>query len=282
MSVYEPEQLEKLQSIELDMLKVVDAFCREHEITYVLIAGTALGAARHQGFIPWDDDIDIAMMRDDFERFCALFESNPPGGFSLHTHNNTQHFPYMFAKVYREGTRFMAQECIDSGLESCIYLDVYPFDYVDPALSREEAQALIDKAMFWQRMLYMGSTPHPAVPPTDAHRRVKLAVGFLGHYVTKALLSEKWLQQKFDDVIARLSKGGSSSSSSLVACPQDETCVLVRDLLPPSSMKFEDGEFPGPHDPDAFLASIFGDWRQLPPEGKRKTHAPVILDFGDL
>ena len=108
------------------MLKAVDKFCKENGITYFLDGGSCLGAVRHGGFIPWDDDIDVGMMRSDYERFVRLFQENPPEGYSLHTHLNTENYSYLFAKVYREGTRFLARESLDAGLESCIYLDVFP------------------------------------------------------------------------------------------------------------------------------------------------------------
>lgn len=282
MAVYEQGQLEKLQKIELEMLQAVDGFCREHGICYLLIGGTVIGAARHQGFIPWDDDIDIAMMKEDYDRFCRLFSKNPPVGYSMHTHQNTENFPYMFGKVYREGTRFMAQECIDSGLESCVYLDVYPFEFASPALSEAQIQRLIDKSMLWQRFLYMRTTAHPAVPPTDSMRKLKLAVSFVGHYLVKAFVPERWLQEKYERTVAELAKGGSREASRYIACPEDEAFFEVDELLPPSYLLFEGREFPVPHRAEAFLAKVYGDWRQLPPEDKRKTHAPVILDFGDL
>ena len=78
---YEPEILHKLWEVELEILDVIDAFCKEHHIKYSIAYGTLLGAVRHKGFIPWDDDIDIMMLREDYNRFHQLWLENPPKGF---------------------------------------------------------------------------------------------------------------------------------------------------------------------------------------------------------
>lgn len=87
------EALKKLQLNELEILKTIAALCDEHGIAWFIDAGTLLGAARHQGFIPWDDDIDIAMLRSDFDRFIEVARGHLPDGYSLHTFGNTPGFP---------------------------------------------------------------------------------------------------------------------------------------------------------------------------------------------
>ncbi len=283
MTAYNPETLKKLQSVEFEMLKAVDEFCRENNIPYFLESGTAIGCARHQGFIPWDDDIDIGIMQEDYPRFIRLFEENPPAGYSVHTHENTENYPYMFAKVYCEGTRFLAQESIDAGLESCIYLDVFPHEFVSPDLSQKQAESFISRAMFWQRMLYLYYTPNPAVPPTASLRGLKVALSKVGHTFVRAFMSPAKLARRYDEQIAQLSAGGSPRISNYVASVQDGVIVPASAIFPlDQRMQFEGEEFPVPHNVDEYLRCLYGDWRQLPPEDKRKTHAPVVLDFGNL
>lgn len=282
MATYAEDDLKKLQRVELDMLRTVDAFCRAHGIAYFLDGGTCIGAVRHGGFIPWDDDIDLGMMREDYDRFIRLFRENPPEGYSVRTFRNTENYPYLFAKVYREGTRFLAQESIDAGLDSCIYLDIFAYDYVGPALSADELSKAINRAMFWQRMLYLYYTPHPAIQPTASLRALKRALCRLSHGVVRLLFTPQSIAARHDRWVARIAEGGSAGASERICCVQDFGFLRAEDVLPPQQILFEGEPFFAPRDIDAYLTMMYGDYMTLPPEDKRKTHSPEVLDFGEL
>ena len=122
------EALRKLQNEELDILLAVSRFCEENGIEWFMMSGTALGALRHGGFIPWDDDIDIGMFREQYDRFLQLAACNLPNGYSIHTFDNTHGFASMFAKVYKDGTIFQTAETKDTDCDQAIFIDIFPFD----------------------------------------------------------------------------------------------------------------------------------------------------------
>lgn len=282
MSAYSDQDLRKLQSVELEMLKAVDKFCKENGITYFLDGGSCLGAVRHGGFIPWDDDIDVGMMRSDYERFVRLFQENPPEGYSLHTHLNTENYSYLFAKVYREGTRFLARESLDAGLESCIYLDVFPYDPVKDSLGEKERARLLNRAIWWQRVLYLYYTPNPAIQPTESFCDLKKAMCKVGHRLVRAFCSPEGIARHYDRYVEALSAPDREGETEYICCVQDFEYLRTKDVYPPVDVAFEDAPFPCPHDTDAYLTAVYGDYMQLPPEDKRKVHSPEVLDFGEL
>ena len=96
--------LDELKEIEFEILLKLDKFCKENNINYALDSGTLLGAVRHKGFIPWDDDIDIIVPRKDYNRFIELMKKNPPEGLRLINQDTYNLYPYFFAKVVSTDT----------------------------------------------------------------------------------------------------------------------------------------------------------------------------------
>ena len=101
------KMLRKLQLTQLDILKVFDKFCREHDLHYSLYAGSLLGAVRHKGFIPWDDDLDVCMSRADYDRLIALWEQAQPKGYILQNKENSPNFWQSFSKIRKDHTTFL-------------------------------------------------------------------------------------------------------------------------------------------------------------------------------
>ena len=109
------EALKKLQATELEILLILRDFCAEHDVSWFLDGGTLLGAVRHGGFIPWDDDVDVGMLRKDYDRFVALAKQDLPDGFSYHDASNTPGYAAMFGKIYKDGTQFLTDETLEAG-----------------------------------------------------------------------------------------------------------------------------------------------------------------------
>lgn len=119
----------ELQGRLLDILKAVDALCRRHGIGYVLDSGTLLGAIRHKGFIPWDDDVDIAMLREDYERFRRLAHELP-APYVFETMDSRRDYPNLFGKVYDTGTTYVERGTAHLNIRHGVFLDIFPMDAV--------------------------------------------------------------------------------------------------------------------------------------------------------
>ena len=124
----DPDTLQHMKEVELKILIAVDEVCKKLNIDYALDGGTLLGAARHSGFIPWDDDIDLLMPREDYERFIATAQEYLPKEYKIRTFLNTPEYPYLFIKVDDTRTLLVEENLrhLNSGVG--IFIDIFPID----------------------------------------------------------------------------------------------------------------------------------------------------------
>ena len=120
--------IKSLQNVCLEILKEVDRVCKKHNILYWLDSGSMLGAVRHHGFIPWDDDLDIAMFRDDYNRFCEIAPQELKSGYFLQTRKTDPEYPLFFAKVRKDNTFIDEKSFRKLHINKGIFIDIFPVD----------------------------------------------------------------------------------------------------------------------------------------------------------
>ena len=123
-------QLRKLQLTMLEMLMLVDKICKENDIQYSLCSGTLLGAVRHKGFIPWDDDLDIRMTRENYDKFLEVWDKLQPEGYLLQNKENSPRFPSSFSKIRKCHTTFLQFESERGAHHTGIFVDIFPLDRI--------------------------------------------------------------------------------------------------------------------------------------------------------
>ena len=262
------ETLRRLQKTLIEILRVIDAFCRENGIKYSLYAGTLLGAIRHEGFIPWDDDLDICMERSDYERFIAAWEKAPPKGYLLQNKMNSPSFPQSFTKIRKEHTTFL-QHVEDAGrFHTGVFVDIFPIDRLPDGAAK--------RVLFlWDCARYQLLT-REFVPP-KGNAAEKLLAKFI-------LLSIPPARREAERT--KLLKRITASRDPKKDRVGIETIRTARQPLPADlmdsyiSVGFEGEQFLCFQQWDAYLTVKFGDYMTLPPEEERTwKHYPIILDF---
>lgn len=284
---YDEETLKHLQRVELEMLKIFDDICMKHEIKYFVGFGTAIGAIRHQGFIPWDDDIDICMMRDEYRKlhdvpideWCGLELSEPLDDYEAHT--------LIYPQIYKPGTIFETEyhnrydEYKDGRnvTKHPIWLDVFLFDRVD---SPEQIEKKKKRAFYLQKLFYYSKSRIRVLHEDSWGRKVSCFGKRLIHDVLN--LQKNPSKNIYDSYIKHVggSNGEYVTSFDLERLEQMTLCCeKYSDMFPTVRVPFEDMEVSIQKNYDAALTKQYGDYMSMPPVEKRYNHPPKILDFGD-
>ncbi|KXB79675.1 LICD family protein [Varibaculum cambriense] len=271
---YPPEILKKLQAREIELLRVVAQLCEDHNLVYFIDSGTCLGAVRHGGFIPWDDDIDIGMPLNDYFEFLQIAPKYLPLGYSVHSSENTENFTALWAKVYIDGTRFEDNNAVEANTYQGIFLDVFPYSQLEKDPYRAKLQKR--KSAFWQKISYIKGFSNPNIPSHIHFRSLVQALIAITHILLK-LIPQKMIVKAFW-------KGAKAQVlSDNWFCPPSstQTTFVKSTLFPTKEITFAGLRVQAPADLDTYLSSIYGDYMQLPPKDKRRSHVPQVLDFGD-
>lgn len=275
---YEQDTLRKLQLAELEILKDIDRVCRDNAIPYFLDSGTLLGAVRHKGFIPWDDDVDLGMLRPDYERFLQVAPQALGEGYEVSDPHLCPEFAGMFAKVWKRGTKFFTEETIEAHIPQGIFVDIFPYDplHSDAALAKKQRQ----KCRFWQNMAYLHHSKHITVPHRGLLGSLERGACAVAHVGAHAFWSHDRIVEEFS-AWARCGEASPSDDYLTMAYVTKNSFPLAV-LMPPGELFFEDHLFSVPANTKAYLPVLYGsDWQELPPLEARRNHAPVELDFGE-
>lgn len=273
--IYSDSQLKKLKQTELDILSEIIRIVTKHNIQYFTVGGTTLGAIRHNGFIPWDDDIDIGMLRKDYNRFLSVAEKELNGKYYLLNFNKNKNFPSYFTKVFKKGTKFVEEESRKLKYEKGIFVDIFPFDNLpndDKQRKKYEHKIYRLNQLFKSKILWKISN----VSVSD-RSLVKKIIRVVLHLLLIPV-SRRFLYKKLDKAMTKYNDINCLFVSS---AGQKYHENLLTNLIPTKPHKFEYLEVMVPNDFDAVLKNQYGDYMKLPPVERRKTHLPVELDFGD-
>jgi lipopolysaccharide cholinephosphotransferase len=266
------EELRHMQKLEVEMMCELDRVCRLHDINYVIYGGTLLGAVRHQGFIPWDDDMDVAMLREDFEKFKKYTSELNPDICFFQDHDTDSEYIWGHAKLRRTGTRFVRAGQEHLKYKDGVFIDVIPMDDVPKSLL---GQIIMDFDCFLLRKILWSRV---AVKNEKGFKKLV--------YSALHLVPVEYVFKRYKSYHKK-SKNSNPNNIRILSLPSLGKFYVKTN---PFSQKFSwpkkwilerkeydfDGEkFYGSLDADGFLKYEYNDYMMLPPEEKR--HPQVLV-----
>lgn len=261
----DPKLLKKVQLSEYEILYEIDRICKLKNINYSLAYGTLLGAVRHNGFIPWDDDLDIVMERTDYERFVKCCKSDLSEQFILHNYDTDDKFWLPFTKIRMTATvyRQEIEEYIKPKYEG-VWVDIFPIDHV-------ENIHVAKRKLWFIRKVY-------------CIIELRLSKQYQGNLKRSilVLLSRILPLKIWKKIQVRLMTNSHDGKYNMLYCgpyKADKEFLGQISYFPTMPHKFENGIYPIPEDYDTILKKLYGDYMIPPSVDKRVTHAPIAIEL---
>ena len=260
--------LEEVKNIQLEILEAVHVFCSEWNLTYFLTGGTLIGAIRHAGYIPWDDDIDIMMLRDDYETFVNSFNKQN-SHFKVHTCFNNKQMKYPFAKISDERT-IMIENTNGMMPQIGIAIDLFPIDALPE--EQDKIDKIIKKEQRYKSILSIFGMD-------NKDRGLLKNVIFKATQLLFRTIDLNRMAQKMNNIAMSSGESNSSLCADLV-WGYSEKEIMPREIFNKAiSAVFEGRERCIPVGYDTFLTNIYGNYMELPPIEKQIAHHNITAYY---
>lgn len=270
---YDEKTLKHLQQVEMKILKYFIGVCEENNLTYFIYGGSLLGTIRHKGFIPWDDDIDVIMFREDFEKLNKIFEKNIDQKYRFINVLNEETYHYTFGRLMLKNTIFQEWWANQVDYTPNIFIDVFILDNIP----KNKFKRFIHK---WSSFLLNQLTIHTFIK-FDNESKLKKNIQQLAYYLIKILpISPYSIKKKCIKTFTKYENQDCDEVCDFPAICQ-MPIYYKTDWLPLKKAKFENLEVNIPNDYDKILTRTYGDYMKLPPKDKRFRPAPERIDFGE-
>ena len=275
---YDTETLKKIQSIELSIFKDFKEVCDKNSIVYFGLAGTGIGALRHGGFIPWDDDIDVGLLRKDYDKIIEIFKRDFSDKYTIVNGDEFSNYPLMTTRIVLNGSKFIEEPLKNIDCPLGIFLDVYAFDCAAADEKKRKKQAL--GAWIFSKLLILKHIPFPVLPYTGIKKKIAHCITACAWaFLNVFCISHKWLYNKCKSISCRYNDTDTGFYGYFCDTAMFSNFFEKEDLFPVREENFEDTVMCFPKNLEKSLTTMFGDYMQLPPPEKRKNHYPHILEF---
>lgn len=265
------EILDRLHDEMLVIYQEIARVCDRHGLCYFVVGGTLLGAVVHKGYIPWDDDLDIAMPRDDYDRFVELAPAELGERFFLHHTTTDPDYWLPFAKVRMNNTVFLEEKRKNVKAHAGIYVDVFPFDYAGE-------QNTPAARLKWRMITWANNYINCKVTGNRVSSRSGAALNWLF-----SLSSIEKLSLRRDQWMRSFDRGERKYYVDLAGGRAlDNSYFPIETVLPLQELPFGDTRVKAPADPNYYLLTLYTErYKIIPPKEKQVTHEPLLIRFED-
>lgn len=251
---------------QLEMVTWFHEFCKRYDITYYIVGGTMLGAIRHNGFIPWDDDIDIGLPRSSFDKLLEISKTvnNKNSLYRIESYEDSEpDFVYPFAKLYDTSTTLIENNRLN--LKRGIYIDLFPLDGI--GIDKNDAVRNYRKIGFL--LNFLGIQVYGVNPDRKMYKKIIVGVVRL---ITKPFFNLNKFLNKINDICKKKNFEDYEYVGNLVGAWREKEIMPRSTFGKPILYRFENIELYGVEKYDEYLTCLYGDWRKLPPIDKQCTH----------
>ena len=274
------ERLKKLQEVELELLKTVDAVCSSNNIEYYLACGTLLGAIRHNGFIPWDDDVDIFMTRENYNKFMQLPENLFPETIHVRSFHNTDKddLNISFQTKIESTNKKVLRKVGDKVVEQRIWIDVFVIDGMPKNVARRKLHYF--NILFHQTLFRIARSYKNGELKGKKRGGIEKAGIVISHIIPIGrVLNIKRVMGKTEKIFSKYNIDSSDMVIAYVPAYKKK-CIVEKNIFEGRREEIFEGQlFPIPIGAEAYLSSIYGDYKTLPPVEKRiASHCEDIVE----
>ena len=270
---YDDETLKHQQQVSMKILNYLIKICEENNLTYFLYGGTLIGAVRHQGFVPWDDDIDVIMFREDFEKLNQILEKNIDDKYRFMNCLNEETYHYTWGRLMLKNTIFKEWWADQVDYEPNIYIDIFILDNIP----NNKFKRFIHR---WE-CYFLNMISSYSLIKHENDSKIKKIIQQTVYYTIKVLpISPDSIRKK---CVKSFTKYLNENCEEVCDFPSSGIMPISfkTDWFPVKKVKFEDIEVNIPNNYDKILKLEYGEYMELPPEEDRFRPAPEEIDFGE-
>lgn len=266
------DTLQHIKDVELMILKDFAKICEDNNIDYYLIYGTQIGAIRHQGFIPWDDDVDVILFREDYEKFLKVMEDNPHDKYTIFDSRYNKEYFFQFGRMSLNGTYWAEYWDEQVSFKLGIHIDLFILDNLP--------NNKFKRKLFIQRCYFVARLYSISVLKFDNYSKwLNLLLNCVHNLFRIFGFTPNYFHNKLSRLFRKYENNDGKYVTDLTL--MEKVTFLKSDYKPSKKVKFEDMETYIPNNDFNTLTPIYGDYMQLPPKEKRVAHVLNEIDFGN-